>query len=259
MTSRGGAGAVREAVVKARDILVYYGLEGGAAAHLLDIACDRGLVVLDKEVRGAEGRLVRRGKRAIATISTSIKHEGKRSFVTAHELGHYELQHRALVGCDDDSFVAWHRHRPEETEANQFAAELLMPKQWFIDVARRRPLSLVAVKDIADTCQVSVTAAAFRYVELDVSPSALVFCQSRLIQWYHVSSSCPYSFINQGQPPHRYSGAGEYFFDGNTSTNPEPTPITAWFLDNNVQSDQTVMEQCWPMPNLATLSLIWIP
>ena len=240
--------------------LAYYGLECGAAAHLRDIAYDRGLVVLDKEIRGAEGRLVRQGKRAIATISTSIDHSGKRTFVTAHEFGHFELQHKAGVGCDDAAFVDWHRNRPEETEANQFAAELLMPKQWFIDVARSSPLSFDAVRDIASRCQVSVTAAAFRCVELNVSPSALVFCQSGLIRWYRVSSSFPYRFVNHGQPPHRYSGAGEYFFDGNTSPYPEPTPVTAWFLDKNVQSDQSVIEQCLPMPNLkATLSLIWIP
>lgn len=241
-------------------ILAHYGLECGAGEHLHDIACDRGLIVLDKAIRGAEGRLIQLGKRAIATVSTSIDNAGKRTFVLAHEFGHYELQHNTRFGCDDASFVDWHRKRPQETEANQFAAELLMPKQWFIDTVRGHPFSLDAVKDIAKVCRVSLTAAAFRCVELDICPSALVFCQSGLIRWYDVSESLPYKHIPCGSPPHRYSGAGEYFFEGDTSPNPEETPITAWFLDDYIRPDQLIMEQCLPMPNLgATLSLIWVP
>lgn len=251
---------IRSARGRARIILAHYGLECGAAEHLRDIACDRGLIVLDKPIRGAEGRLVQLGKRAVATVSTSIDNSRKRTFVLAHEFGHYELQHNTRFGCDDASFVDWHRKRPHETEANQFAAELLMPKQWFINTARSRPFSLDAVKDIASVCQVSVTAAAFRCVELDICPSALVFCRSGLIQWYNVSESFPYKQIARGSSPDCYSGAGEYFFEGDTSRNPEKTPVTAWFLDDNIRRDQWVMEQCLPMPHLrATLSLIWLP
>lgn len=249
-----------EARGRAKTILDYYGLECGAAEHLHDIACDRGLIVQEKAIRGAEGRLVQLGKRAIATVSTSIEHLGKRTFVLAHEFGHYELQHNTHIGCEETAFVDWHCNRPQETEANQFAAELLMPKPWFIYTARSCPFSLDAVKKIASVCQVSVTAAAFRCVELDICPSALVFCQSGLIQWYNVSESLPYKHIYCGFPPHRYSGAGEYFLGGATSPEPEQTPITAWFLDDNIPSDQCVIEQCLPMPNLeATLSLIWMP
>ncbi|MXZ17782.1 MAG: ImmA/IrrE family metallo-endopeptidase [Rhodothermaceae bacterium] len=245
---------------KARTILAHYGLERGAAAYLRDIACDRGLIVLDKPIRGAEGRLVQLGDRAIATVNKSIDNLGKRTFVLAHEFGHYELQHNTHIGCEDAAFVDWHRKRPQETEANQFAAELLMPKRWFIETARNRLFSLDTVKDIANICQVSVTAAAFRCVELDICPSALVFCQSGLIQWYTVSESLPYKRIPHGTRPHRYSGAGEYFVDGGTSPDPEKTPMIAWFIDDNIPPDELVMEQCLPMPNLdSTLSLIWIP
>ncbi len=252
---------VWEARGRARTILAYYGLECGAAEYLRDIAYDRGLIVLDKAIRGAEGRLIRLGELAIATISTSIDHMGKRTFVLAHEFGHYELRHNTQIGCEDADFVDWHSKRPQETEANQFAAELLMPKQWFIDMARSYPFSLDAVKDIASNCQVSITAAAFRCVELDISQSALVFCRSGLIRWYVVSESLPYKrIIPRGSPPDHYSGAGEYFFDGSTSRDPEQTPITAWFHDDNIPRGQCVIEQCLPMPNLeATLSLIWIP
>lgn len=251
---------IRKARGKARCILDYYGLEHGAAAHLLDISYGRGLVVQFKEIRGAEGRLVRLGKHAIATIGKSIDHLGKRNFVTAHELGHFELQHDTHINCDDNAFLDWHQRRPEETEANQFAAELLMPKSWFIELARSEPFSLGVVKNLADKCQVSITAAAYRCVELDISPSALVYCQSRLIRWYTISPSFPYKNIPHNQPPHCYSGAGEYFIDGTTSPNPEKTPSTAWFIDYNVSPSQSVMEQCLPMPHLgAILSLIWIP
>lgn len=246
------------AKARARELLAYYSLERGGEADLRDLACDRGLLILDKQIRGSEGRLVRRGKRAIATISTSIEHAGKRTFVTAHELGHFELHRESLFICDAAAFVDWHRRRPEETEANQFAAELLMPTRWFLHEARRLPLSFDLIAALAEGSGVSLTAAAFRYVELDATPSALVFCRHGKIEWYLVSTSFPYGYIQRGQPPHPYSGAGEYLTSGKTSPYPEPTPSTAWFLDENVSSNHRVCEQCLPMPNLnATLSLIW--
>src|ERR1700733_3225133 len=40
---------------------------------------------------GMDGRIVREGNAAIITVNSSIKYEGQRRFVIAHELGHYFL------------------------------------------------------------------------------------------------------------------------------------------------------------------------
>jgi Zn-dependent peptidase ImmA (M78 family) len=250
-----GVGAARQ---RAHEILDEFGLEYGAQADLIDLAFARNLIVVEKPIRGAEGRLVRTGDRAMATINENIRYDGKRSFVVAHEFGHYELhKDTPLFVCDENDFLDWHRRRPEETEANQFAAELLMPRDWFKAQTNATEISVNELERLAHLCGVSLTAAAFRCVELDVTPCAIAFCQDNEIQWSQVSPSFPYQYMRGSGTPDGYSGAGEFFSGGSTSEEPLETPADAWFRDYDLSSEEEVMEQCLTMSRLnATLSLI---
>lgn len=251
-----GVGAARQ---RAHHILDEFGLEYGAQTNLVDLAFARDLIVVEKPMSGAEGRLVRKGDRAMATINANISHAGKRSFVIAHEFGHYELHRDSpLFVCDEKDFVDWHRRRPEETEANQFAAELLMPRGWFELQTNATEMSVNELERLARLCGVSLTAAAFRCVELDVAPCAIAFCRDNKIKWSQVSTSFPYQYMRRSGTPDGYSGAGEFFSGGSTSTEPVETPADAWFRDHSLPSGEEVMEQCMTMNRLnATLSLIW--
>ncbi|HIG73791.1 MAG TPA: ImmA/IrrE family metallo-endopeptidase [Bacteroidetes bacterium] len=244
---------------RAREILDDFGLTTVAEVDLRDLAFDRGLIVEAREIRGAEGRLIRRGDRAIAVVDAAITQRGKRRFVAAHELGHYELHaDEPVFVCDQAAFLDWHRRRPAETEANRFAAELLMPRSGFLADGRATPTSFDAVGDLAEAYRVSLTAAAFRYVHLDVAPSALVFSRRGRIEWSVESASLPLQYIGPRRPVHRDSGAGEYFQSGRTSLEPEWTPVEAWFLDDSLVRGERYLEQCRPMPSYeACLSLIW--
>ena len=250
---------IAQAETRAREILDALGLTTVANVDLRDLAFDRGLIVEARAIRGAEGRLVRRGDRAIAVVDASILEHGKRRFVAAHELGHFELHGTEPVFvCDTAAFFDWHRGRPAETEANRFAAELLMPRLIFLRDGRAVPTSLGAVGDLASGYRVSLTAAAFRYVHLDVAPSALVFCRRGQIEWSIVSPSLPLQYVGPRRPAHAHSGAGEYFRTGSTSLDPEWTPVEAWFLDDTLVRGEQYLEQCQPMPSYeACLSLIW--
>jgi Zn-dependent peptidase ImmA (M78 family) len=243
---------------RATDILTEYGLRHGGEADMRNLAFDRGLVVMNKAMSGAEGRLVQKDNRAIATINSEIQYDGKRTFVITHELGHFELHKDSpLFLCDESDFVDWHRNRPEETEANQFAAELLMPQEWFVREASAAHFSIEEVNRLAEASSVSLTAAAFRCVELDVTPSAIAFCKDNEIKWSETSESFPYQYMYGSDSPDGYSGAGEYFADGIDHQEPLETPADAWFGDHQISRDDKVVEQCLVMSNLnATLSLI---
>lgn len=55
----------------------------------------------------------------------------RRRFTLAHELGHFLLAHQSTEGQlfrDDNDTLSGSRENWQETEANQFAAELLMPE-----------------------------------------------------------------------------------------------------------------------------------
>jgi Zn-dependent peptidase ImmA (M78 family) len=249
---------IGKARARAHEILSAYGLTRAGTIDLRNLAFDRGLRVHDAPMEGAEGRLVRLGNRAIATVSNTIESEGKRSFVIAHEFGHFELHRDSpLFVCDAADFADWHRTRPEETEANQFAAELLMPAAWFREELRRKLFSVSAVAAMAERCKTSLTATAFRCVELDVFPSALVFCRDNEIKWGIASDNMPYRYLRRSGQPHEYSGAGEYFRSGHTSAEPTATPCHAWFGDYGLAPDEEIMEECLVMRHLnATLSLL---
>ncbi|OZC01289.1 ImmA/IrrE family metallo-endopeptidase [Rubricoccus marinus] len=241
-------------------MLKAYGITRAADIDLRDLAFDRKLVLRAAPIRGSEGRLIRRNEWSIATVDSAIRHDGKRRFVAAHELGHHELHRDAPVFvCDGRDFLDWHRRRPQETEANRFAAELLMPKAAFCADAHGAR-SLASVGEVADAYRASLTAAAFRFVHLDVAPSALVFCVGGRVEWSLISPSFSCRYVERGRAVHPYSGAGEAFSSGATSRGPEPTPVTAWFSDDDLDPSADVYEDCLAMPSLdATLSLILDP
>jgi Zn-dependent peptidase ImmA (M78 family) len=86
-------------------------------------------------------------------------HANRRRFTIAHELGHFLAGHDDFEQTDfleqrtfyvDDSFVS---HNPNEQEANEFAAELLMPEKMLKrDVARgiRDPKQLAARYEVSE-------------------------------------------------------------------------------------------------------------
>jgi Zn-dependent peptidase ImmA (M78 family) len=61
--------------------------------------------------------------------------ENRKRFTIAHELGHYKLHDKGVFVDPEQNFSIMYRRKtdgydPEESEANAFAAELLMPEDW---------------------------------------------------------------------------------------------------------------------------------
>ncbi|MCY3997597.1 MAG: ImmA/IrrE family metallo-endopeptidase [Rhodobacter sp.] len=113
---------------------------------------------LDDEI---SGMIEREGSSFAITINAKDPHTRKR-FTLAHEIGHYML-HKHLIGdgLDDDRLYRssqggkYHNTAvgpKEETEANRFAANLLMPRE--LIESHRRGLS-DNVSEMAKLFQVS--------------------------------------------------------------------------------------------------------
>lgn len=87
----------------------------------------------------------------------------RQRFTLAHELGHYILHKNKNDFFEDSVFFRGEEKTSIEYAANQFAATLLMPKK------KVRSLILSgtkAVKDLAETFDVSIPAMKFRLTEL---------------------------------------------------------------------------------------------
>ena len=81
----------------------------------------------------------------------------RQRFTQAHELGHVMLKHvdEHTVQMRDDRFD---NSNPIETEANAFAAELLMPRRWLPQLLSEAD----TIESLAATLGVSITALHYR-------------------------------------------------------------------------------------------------
>lgn len=121
---------------------------------------------LDPDV---SGMLVKRPGEEPEVYVNARDHENRQRFSCAHEIGHYLL--RASADTDDSfgyidrrSELASQGTNKAEIYANQFAAELLMPR----DQVRRSVRDTGAVESLAGTFGVSTDAMKYRLANLGI-------------------------------------------------------------------------------------------
>jgi len=108
------------------------------------------------------GKITNHGNDRLAIIVNSKHSKTRQRFTIAHELGHAVLHHHLIGdGITDNSAYRAEATTPhpkigasEETEANKFAASLLMPAEAIIDLQNRG----LEPKDIAARLGVSLSA-----------------------------------------------------------------------------------------------------
>lgn len=123
---------------------------------------------------------------------------GRRRFSIAHELGHLYIpthSKRPRGWCSANAMAVKDGAGDRlESEANDFAAELLMPQHLIAKDAALLSPSFASITKLAsaDHYDVSVTAAAVRYVDVTRSACALVCSQDGVIRWVLKSESFVY-------------------------------------------------------------------
>ncbi len=116
--------------------------------------------------------------------------QGRVRFSIAHELGHFYLPHhreQLLAGemhnsNSDFRSIQWH-----EQEADEFAANLLMPRDLFVsEVARfrQRVCTLAELGQLAEKrLKTSLTSTARRYCQCDIEACSIIFSDSGIVTW----------------------------------------------------------------------------
>ena len=140
---------------------------------------------------GFEGALVPAppGKTGWGIIyNCAISSSARINFTLGHEFGHYLLHRIAYpkgIPCSSEDMASWESEYGRlEQEANLFAATLLMPLDDFrgqLD-AKNRP-SLDDLGGCADRYEVSLIAAALRWLHYTQRRSVLVISKDRFILW----------------------------------------------------------------------------
>jgi Zn-dependent peptidase ImmA (M78 family) len=168
----------REIEEKVADLLSKHGV-GEAPVRVDLLARAEGLQIVEAAFDGdVSGALVRSA--GVAGIAVNAKqHPNRRRFTIAHELAHYLLAHTtedhldwqfSILRRDEKSSEA---SDAKEIEANAFAANLLMPKEFlkgdlkrYINFRGELELDDAAIQTLARKYMVSEMAMTFRLVNL---------------------------------------------------------------------------------------------
>jgi hypothetical protein len=150
------------------------------------------------------------GKKGWGIIyNRAIASPGRINFTIAHEFGHY-LLHRLRfpdgLECGQQDMMRWDTEYGQiESQANEFAASLLMPLD---DFRRRIPgkakPKLDDLGDCADRYGVSLVAATLRWLQYTERRSVMVVSRDGFILWARSSPSALRSgayFKTAGRPP----------------------------------------------------------
>jgi Zn-dependent peptidase ImmA (M78 family) len=184
-------------------------------------------------------------------------------FSFAHELGHYFIdEHRnALIKGKSlhKSYNQYFRRNIVEMEADFFASNLLMPKQFFINDIANKKFSIDIIHSLKDKYKVSFTACALRFLDTEIHPIMIVYAENRQIKWKFYNEDFRYKWLINDNIVPKDTVMGEYFYDNNTENTRKTETVWAmvWF---KYVSDENIREQfyeyCWPHQNKA-LSIIW--
>ena len=216
------------------------------------------------EADGFEGALVRTQDAPLGAIAVrnSIREVGRKNFTIAHEIGHFVLpgHDHASVACTADEIGDWASGATEkrlEREANEFAAELLMPTELVEVIARNAAPSLEVIEKIARELGASLSAAASRYCDL-VEQCAVVWSTEGAIQWAKRSADFPF-YLASGWALRGGSFAAACFAGEKVPGKPRSVPAHLWTSTPHVDSSVKLLEQSRALPTYrSVISLLWI-
>ncbi len=250
------------AVCRARDLISELQIQDPSEIVIEKIAPFKGAPVRYAELTGCDGRMVRANGTALITVKDSIARIGQRRFIIAHELGHV-LLHPGICQIDEVDIRQTrnfsHHQKPEELEANYFAAELLMPRRFFEKDARKVDPSWDEIRELADRYQTTLSSTAIQYVHTTIEPVFLVASEGGERRWFVISDHARDFFLTDTLRVHRYTCAHELLTEGKTRSRACNIAAGAWFQGFDPNSKEYVTEDSMRARGSEfVLSLVWV-
>lgn len=180
---------------------------------VLEIATAAGISeIRDVTTEAFEGALIADAEKFDGVILVNERSDGpRRRFTIGHELGHFlNPWHKARDGFRSECRASdmrsvrsrtLDRATKKEAEANEFSAELLMPKTRFRrDIERRAGADLGHILDLAVAYEVSKEAAARRYVDIHDEICAIIFSKDGLVRYPYKAQAFPWLDVHKAMP-----------------------------------------------------------
>jgi hypothetical protein len=224
------------------------------------IAMDRGALVLVGGISGAAARLARSQALSFIRINRDIRELGRKRFAIAHEIGHLLLHdgRSQFALCTDKDLLSLYTNSPDELEASAFAAALLMPASMFQPTCKGRPPSMALVSELANSFNVSLTAAAVRYVQFCPHRCCIVLSADNRVRYHRAGDEFGY-FIEPHSLLDRRTFASDFFHGDELPRGMQGVAAAAWLNNSQIGSSQRIMEDSIGMPTYnSVLTLLWI-
>jgi Zn-dependent peptidase ImmA (M78 family) len=222
------------------------------------IAAHRNLFVRYRDLSHEAGHLLRTGKVGLVVVNESARRSEQWRWVIAHELGHF-LRHPEVDQfklCTEANLREWYKTSGNEVEANEFAAELLMPEHLFKPFCDRNKPSLNDVREIASRFQTSLTATAIRFVTFADEPCAVIYSTNGAVEWAKPTKNFPL-FIKGGHKLKTTTYAGDFFAGNSVDDRPQLIDGSGW-ADGDRAGNIDLQEHSIMLGGYgAVLTLLW--
>lgn len=221
-----------------------------------DIAFAKGAMVVEQKITRAAASIVKVGDRATIRIPPNDTLERKR-FSIAHELGHLLMGHVTSIqkACSEADMMNWYQSS-QETQANFFASELILPSKLVCSRCDIGDISLKPIMQIAKDFRASLTATAIKFVQLCPEKCAVVYSTNGKIKWFYKSPDW-WPFIHKDKMLDKRTLAYDFFIGERVEPDPVEVDADAW-VENRRGLDE-IVEHSIASPHYGfVLSILWI-
>ena len=178
----------------------------------------------------------------------------------AHEIGHFVIPyHRLLKNVCGERIIDSYKSTLDkaELEANQFAAEFLLPTPAVRTRFEGDP-SLARISSVAKEFETSLSATGRRFIDITGSSVALLWQQAAKVEWFHTSDAFTY-FLPLEELPSSKSMAGRLFASGASGNDFERVDPILWLSRRDAEKVDMLLEHSVSLPNYeAVLTLLWV-
>jgi Zn-dependent peptidase ImmA (M78 family) len=249
------------AKANAKKVLKEFLIKEPAKLDLYALAGYENLFIEERDLLNSEGQLIVKDGMGIITIDDKITEKGQKKFTIAHELGHYfnSGKKNGSYFCSGLDIRSIKQDITAEVDANDFAAELLMPEEWFVKFTKGKIIGKKLLSESAEYFDISLSAAALRYAEIGNHPVAVIMSKDGSVKWSRINKYFTFHFIKNGSKVNNLSYAYEFFNGEKIPDEPEEILADAWFAEDfNYKKDYFLYEQNIPMYRYnAVLTLLW--
>ena len=202
-------------------------------------------------------------EKSLIGINSRVQSHHRRKFTCAHELGHLcldvGLDGTANFKCEGATIESYSKGLPQiEVRANEFASELLMPKKIVQNRIVEMELGWGSIKSLSEVADVSLTAAARKFLEHTEEACALIVSKDNKISWFSPSSDFQLRINMDLRVISPDSRVGKIFKGHKPTEDFEEVSALEWVHHGLAKPSDVILECSLPMDSYGrVLTLLW--